>query len=957
MTQSREDDLDTPEDRNEDTMNWDFESSLGFDDHLEDIRSPGAFIARGDITDVRYTSYMFHKDTQLNSPSIRDEIVPAVCTSWIHTLVQLYTIQGQIVHRPPSDVTFSIPGIISSADLDPILPYLPTVDVEMDERGSLHEPESFVPREKGRSLIKKMLQLNKLAEDIYRIHAHRCDHAWELMMEDGFVPRVSLEDIALKVFQTDDPAAITTPMLWCLHRSIGTSYTFRMDKQHHRLAPKFQMLSPEKVHTIQTVQQWMRTYQEELASDTTAAFEDEPMSAVSAPHLGVIHEFVRKAREVIDQSRISRDPSPIGRLSPDKRKRQQVDPLRPIIVTNSKIWFSQEDAKILRCILDWVLFDTGIGPISFIGPAILRAVGMYDGYELDRATGMILLQELSILMPWEDKATYMADIVQPLPGYGSNAAIDRLHSQAVTATPTLEDSMADLRKDWKDLPVFCVDSMSTRERDDGVSWEPIDESTGWAHIHVANPSAFIEPSSVTARFAAKLPETLYLPQRKIEMLEPESVRKHCGLAPNAPTITFSAKLTIDGDVQETKITHGVVRNVRFITYETVSQILFPTEGSADASQTVRTVGGELPIHGQTPRDESLTAFETDSLRRLMEFGHARRLKRVEGTDLGSRFQFFNKVEPSVYLGEKPPLLGFSSNHIRNIIGDPIISLRNRPYDPKVRQILDPSYEFVSDLMLLAGEVASKWCAARGIPIVYLGTNTNPQLVKLRQKFTEDVYNPVVAEHGYAPDHILLRRAEYFGVTTISAEPCKHDYLNLPSYTRISSPLRRYGDLFSHWQIDAAVRQEARTGTSLVGNTDDSFLPFSLAESKEVISELRIKTAHLATKANNSRRHWIMQWFNRAYYHNEAPIPKKFHIYISRIIFNRPFGQAIILELGIQCTVEKGQFARVGGLLEGDTWEAEVDELDLYRLAIKVRLIQLVKRSPFKYQSWMPVKVD
>ena len=939
-------------------MDWDLESSLGLDDHLENFRSPEAFIARGDITDVRYISYMFHKGTQLNSPSIRDEIVPAVCTSWIHTLVQLYTVGGQVVHRLPRDVTFSIPGIISSADLEPILPYLPTVDVEMDENGILHEPESFIPREEGRSLIEKMLQLNKLADEIYRIHADRCDHAWELMMQDDFVPRVSLEDIALKVFQTTDPAAVTTPMLWCLHRSIDTSYAFMKDKGHHRLAPKFQMLPPEKVHDIQTVQQWMRTYQEELASDTTAAFEDAPISPVSAPHVGVIHEFVRKSREVIDQSRMSRDPSPIGRLGPDKRKRQQVDPLRPVIIENSKIWFSQKETRILRCILDWALFDVHKGPIRFIGPAILRAVGMYDGYELDRATGMMFLQELSILMPWEDKAPYAAESVQPLPGYGSkNAAIDRLHNQAVTATPTLEDSMADMRKDWKDLPVFCIDSLTTKERDDGVSWEPIDELTGWAHIHVANPSAFIKPSSVTAQLAAELPEALYLPERKIEMLEPESVRKHCGLAPNAPTITFSAKLTIDGDVQETRITHGVVRNVRFITYETLSQTLFPTEGSADASVTVRTVGGELPIHGQTPRDESLTAFETDSLRRLMEFGRARRLKRTEGTDLGSWGQLSHKVEPSVYLGETPPRLGFSPNHIRNVIGDPIISLRNSPYDPRTRKFLHPSYQVVSDLMLLAGDIASNWCVARGIPIVYLGTNINPHLAKLLQKFTENVYNPVVAEHGYAPDHIFLRRAEYSGETTVSAEPRRHVFLNLPSYTRISSPLRRYGDLFSHWQIDAAVRQEARTGTSLVGNTDDSFLPFSLAESKEVISELRIKTAHLARKTKSSRRHWTLQWFNRAYYHNEAPMPKKFHIYISRISLNRPAGQAMIMELGVQCTVGKEQFARVGGLLEGDIWEAEVDELDLYRLVIRMRLIQLVERSPFKYQSWMPIKVD
>lgn len=878
----------------------------------------------------------------------------------MNNIIQLYTVRGQIVHRPPDRVAFSIPGMISLTELEPILPYLPDENMKMDEEGKLRETESFIPREDGGPLIKKMLHLNEMADEVYRKYAHRCDRVWDLMLEDGYVSHVSLEAIAVKVFECENPGAVTTPMLWCLHRVIENNDGFRRDSSYQRLKPRFRMLPPDHVLDSQTVQEWVRDYQETLASDITAAFDEASLMAEPTLHTNVVRAFVKKARSLIMESRKHRDPSPIGRLGPYRGQDRDGKALSPIKIYNSRFTFTDNEAKIIRCIADWVLLDAFSGPSISIGPAMLRAVDMYDGFELNKATGLLLLQEVGILLPWENRALYFTGKIQPLSGFGSNAAIEELHSQAVAAPPLMEDTMADLRKDWENLPIFCIDSSGTKERDDGISWETIDESTGWVHVHVANPSAFIDPASVTAQYATTIGQTIYLPEGRIQMLEPQSVRDRCSLAPNSPAITFSAKVTTDGDVLDTKITHSILRNVKILTYDAINPVLFPEETAAKADDTILTVGGVMPVQTQAPPDENLTDYETESLRRLIEAGHARRLKRIEGSNLdtGQSNVSFNE-EPIVYQGEfkLPELL---PKVTRSTTGDPIISLRFSSFDPRMKRYISPSKEFVGDLMVLAGEVASNWCSARGIPIVYSGTDSNPQLKMARRRFEEDIYEPTMAKHGYCPPHIFIRRSEYAGRSAMSIEPRRHEFMNLPAYTRISSPLRRIGDLLSHWQIDAAIRQEARTGASLVGNTDDSFLPFSAADSKEMISEFAIKDNHYARIKKHTARHWTLQWFNRAYYHDEAPIPKKFTIYILRIDYTKLFVQAMIMELGIQCSVEAKEIARIGGLQEvreGDTWEADVDKLDCYQLYIRMRLLKLVEKSPIEYQSWMVPKVD
>ncbi len=95
-----------------------------------------------------------------------------------------------------------------------------------------------------------------------------------------------------------------------------------------------------------------------------------------------------------------------------------------------------------------------------------------------------------------------------------------------------------------------------------------------------------------------------------------------------------------------------------------------------------------------------------------------------------------------------------------------------------------SREMVTDLMLMAGEAVASYCLAHEIPIPF-ATQAPP----------DEPTTPEDLAGMYA-----YRR--FFKPTQIKTQPELHAGLGLASYTRATSPLRRYSDLLVHQQLRA-----------------------------------------------------------------------------------------------------------------------------------------------------------
>jgi exoribonuclease R len=166
---------------------------------------------------------------------------------------------------------------------------------------------------------------------------------------------------------------------------------------------------------------------------------------------------------------------------------------------------------------------------------------MYSLLDLSEASGPLFLQEIGVFTPWENVRLLDQDLA--LPGHGisptSDSRWERVQ-EACQKSQTFTDKMAKTRKDWGELPVYCIDDVNAEEIDDGVSLERIPGSndTFWVHIHVANPTAFIDPDNMIMKYAASRIQTLYVPDRTYPMLPKSLTQNHFSLAPGRPSLTF-----------------------------------------------------------------------------------------------------------------------------------------------------------------------------------------------------------------------------------------------------------------------------------------------------------------------------------------------------------------------------------------------------------------------------------
>jgi hypothetical protein len=302
---------------------------------------------------------------------------------------------------------------------------------------------------------------------------------------------------------------------------------FQPQKWNHRVRNQFKITPLSEIELIRTLGDQIRQYQEYLMDSTKGI---KPVKNASTARL---LKFIKKARSKIIESRRTRRYTPHGMIGPmelgveDEANAKTHNVSMEIL--NS---FDDFDWCYIRFIVSWAALRT-IHNNSYLhgsASAVLRAIGMYPDTVLDQRVGWTFLQEIGAIAPWANR-TYFD---MRLPSVISQVIPPKYLPEA---KPTEEvntelDVLSDLRKDWGDLPVYCIDDIDAKEIDDGISIEPTDaDDEYWVHIHVADPASMIEPRSITAQNAMFAARTTYFPDRVIGMLPGDIVRESLSLAP------------------------------------------------------------------------------------------------------------------------------------------------------------------------------------------------------------------------------------------------------------------------------------------------------------------------------------------------------------------------------------------------------------------------------------------
>jgi len=902
-------------------------------DELENLDPQHRFLRKGDLAELEYTK------------SEKDSVV-AVFVRRIGTTnnqCQFFTVQGKWIHIPERQVQFALPGYVKPELIDELLPHLPKDELSDEELDKAQFVDLSVPREVSAPIVLQLLEFQRESERVYREHASRLDSAHDLLSHPTDLKFGSLEQVSRKLLNKDATEAVLPTDLFTVRKALAhAGFAFGSDRRSHRLTGFLQIRPKEQVQMVGRVRQWMREWQDGIAK--ASASNDPARKPSFSEDAQKVVDFLQKAARVIDKSRTTRDATVLGNIGPSKI-RHKITPNQNATVVNYNEAWSNSDRDIIKFMEGWACSNLylGLPRLESLPPQILQATGRYDAAMLSQSTGFMFLQEIGVMTPYENRTRFDQHLL--LPSSQHSKPLENLMSRimAMREDHGFKDSMAHLRHDWKDLPVFCIDKAGAHEIDDGMSIENVGKGQYWVHVHIANPTAFFDHRSPLAKMGRHMTETIYMPERAFVMLPRWASRNHFSLGKDRPCLTMSAKFNRSGEMVETKIVPGTIKNVIFIEPSEIDKVLESTVQGREIKTL--TVGGEPPTQQfQTmAKASSLSADQREMIENLSRLAQKRQEKRSAAGGV-----FIDSFQPdiSVWNGYRHSGLPWdhpSRNVTRTIEGDPIIQYKTKELVSWFAAAEGASQVLVREIMLLACEISARWCDERNIPIVYRGSVLRPE-DKGAEDFLEKVLRPAAEKNdGTPPMHLAFQFLRHKGSTMLTTKPLHHAILGLSHYAKVTSPLRRYGDMIVHWQIEAALRAEAK-GRNLQSEANNDILPFSEDNLKQIMVGLQPRETMIRRTMRYAEDTWLSQLVFRGFHYGECEFPATLTV---QLVYE-PLARSshipvFVKEFSFQGSMIKPEEHGLTPAKNGDVWEVAMDRVEVYYRKIVLRPLRLISR--------------
>jgi hypothetical protein len=669
-------------------------------------------------------------------------------------MIELMTRSGRVYEFGSDNIPFSIPKFLQLPSVGKIT----KSKIQVDRNASnIEQPPTSDFRRIAKTFEDriKFLQATRLAQ-FGGLHQHFVETA----SSDG-VLMARLDDMAKYIFDTDRPSA---EQMYATHMYVTQDNIHFTATTNVRGSGNFILRPTEEARVLEWLISSIRSLDENY------------------------NGFLSRARDAVHYSTNHREPiTGIVHISNDKRE-------FPV--------FTKDDKKFIDFIAEWVTAQKFAlaTPHEIFAPTILKALKCYGNTHIETDVAAQFLRDIGMWQPW-DNMTLLEEAPTSVEHFWSKKAREnehimrkgeqaiKQHSHGVLVNVSRplaphefypQDICDRIRHDFGNLAVYTIDDPSAKEIDDGVSIES-SEGYSWIHIHVADPSAYIHPTHELANVMASRVQTLYLPERHFPLL-PESLssERFSLVSPASDrqvengqyTMSFSAKIDNDGNLIDTVIRPGLVKNICKLSYDQVDSIL---DGS-----------------------ESIDPIAVAALSNLKAMCQKHLKQRIAKGAIN-----FDRPEPSIHLKPYPlelPALNFDKPNFQQTIPDINLTVRMGGHSK--------SRAMVTECMIMAGRIASSVCAQRGIPVVYrTQAPPNRDLLPANER---ELFDSVLSERSSSDGSIQLSEAfkilRFMSPGSVTTQHgCPHWMMGIADgYTKVTSPLRRYLDIVAHWQLKASL---------------------------------------------------------------------------------------------------------------------------------------------------------
>ncbi|KAF4596181.1 exosome catalytic subunit dis3 [Pleurotus pulmonarius] len=333
------------------------------------------------------------------------------------------------------------------------------------------------------------------------------------------------------------------------------------------------------------------------------------------------------------------------------------------------------------------------------------------------------------------------------------------------------------REDLRDMIICSIDPPGCQDIDDALHARHLPNGNIEAGVHIADVSNFVLPDTPMDTEAASRGTTVYLVDKRVDMLPALLGTNLCSLRPHVERLAFSAiwELTPDADIVNVRFAKSVIASKAAFTYEEaqirkddphlqdelttgirlLNSLAIKLKAKRMAAGALNLASPEVKIHLDSAESSDPIDVEQKELR--------------ETNSLVEEFMLLANVSVARKIQETFPQTAVLRRHMPPPKGN---------------------FEKLQDILMkrkgLSLDVSSSGALAASLDLCL-----DP---------SEPAFNTLV--------RIMATRcmlsAEYFCSGSVSRDTFGHYGLASPIYTHFTSPIRRYADVLAHRQLAAAI---------------------------------------------------------------------------------------------------------------------------------------------------------
>ena len=275
-----------------------------------------------------------------------------------------------------------------------------------------------------------------------------------------------------------------------------------------------------------------------------------------------------------------------------------------VYVKDNKYFIDLDDKKInINITID---SDKTLGAVSG-HKVVVRLINKIDNHNYKGAIVKILghvddpgVDILSIAAKYEIDSEFNKEIEEELKNIKTEVTDEEIKS----------------RVDLRDKMIFTIDGDDTKDIDDAISLEKLENGNYLLGVHIADVSYYVKENSELDKEAYKRGTSSYLANTVIPMLPHELSNGICSLNPNVDRLTVSCSMEINGngDVVNYDIFESVIKSRIQMTYKKVNSILesdIIPEGYEEFSDTLKCMNELAHILRQNKIRKGYIDFEID----------------------------------------------------------------------------------------------------------------------------------------------------------------------------------------------------------------------------------------------------------------------------------------------------------------------------------------------------------